>query len=82
MIEVAARGSGAVAQALAEYASRAGGRAAVTEVTSRLVARLQKFREEADYSRGFVIDESGAREEIAAARGLVERIRRDLEERR
>jgi uncharacterized protein (UPF0332 family) len=50
--------------------------------TSRLVARLQKFREEADYSRGFVIDDSGAREEIAAARGLVERIRRDLEERR
>jgi hypothetical protein len=48
--------------------------------TSRLVARLQKFREEADYSRSFVIDESGAREEIEAARGLVDRILRDLKE--
>jgi uncharacterized protein (UPF0332 family) len=50
--------------------------------TSRLVARLQKYREEADYSRAFVVDEAGAREDIAAARGLVERIRRDLEEKR
>lgn len=48
--------------------------------TSRLVSRLQKFREEADYSRSFVIDESGAREEFDAARGLVDRILRDLEE--
>jgi len=46
--------------------------------TSRLLARLQKFREEADYARAFVVDEAGAREEIEAARGLVERIRREL----
>ena len=46
--------------------------------TSRLLARLQKFREEADYAQAFVVDEPGAREEIEAARGLVERIRGDL----
>ncbi len=45
---------------------------------SRLLARLQKFREEADYAQGFVVDEAGAREEIEAARELVERIRQDL----
>lgn len=49
---------------------------------SRLVARLQKYREEADYSRAFVIDDTGAREDVDAARGLVDRIRRDLEETR
>lgn len=49
---------------------------------SRLVARLQKYREEADYSRAFVVDEAGASEDVAAARGLVERIRRDLAETR
>lgn len=47
--------------------------------TSRLLARLQKFREEADYARAFVVDEAGAREELAAARELVERIRRDVD---
>ena len=46
--------------------------------TSRLLSRLQKFREEADYARAFVADEAGAREEIEAARGLVERIRGEL----
>jgi uncharacterized protein (UPF0332 family) len=46
--------------------------------TSRLLARLQKFREEADYARAFVVDEAGAHEEVAAARGLVERIKREL----
>jgi uncharacterized protein (UPF0332 family) len=46
--------------------------------TSRLLSRLQKLREEADYVRGFTIDEAHAREELEAARGLVERIRRDL----
>ena len=40
--------------------------------TSKLIARLQKFREEADYAASFVIDEAGAREEIEAARGFVE----------
>jgi len=43
--------------------------------SSRLLARLQKFRQEADCSRAFVVDEAGAREELAAARSLVERIR-------
>lgn len=46
--------------------------------TSRLTARLQKFREEADYTASFVVDVAGATEEIAAARGLVERVRLDL----
>jgi len=46
--------------------------------TTRLLARLQKFREEADYAQAFVVDDAGAREEIAAARGLVERIRQEL----
>ena len=43
--------------------------------TSRLMARLQKYREEADYSRAFVIDEAGAREEVEAARSFVEAVR-------
>jgi hypothetical protein len=42
---------------------------------SRLVARLQKFREEADYAQAFVVDEDGAREELEAARAFVERVR-------
>jgi uncharacterized protein (UPF0332 family) len=46
--------------------------------TTRLLARLQKFRQEADYAQAFVVDDAGAREEIEAARGLVERIRREL----
>ena len=43
--------------------------------TSRLMARLQKYREEADYSRAFVVDATGAREELAAARAFVETVR-------
>ena len=46
--------------------------------TSRLMARLQKYREEADYSRAFVIDADGAQEELEAARAFVERIRAQL----
>lgn len=42
---------------------------------SRLMARLQKYREEADYSRAFVIDATGAREELEAARAFVETVR-------
>ncbi len=41
--------------------------------TSRVLARLQKFREEADYGESFPVDEAGAREELAAARAFVER---------
>jgi uncharacterized protein (UPF0332 family) len=46
--------------------------------TSRLLARLQKFREEADYAEAFVVDAAGAAEELAAAADLVERIRADI----
>jgi uncharacterized protein (UPF0332 family) len=46
--------------------------------TSRLVARLQKFREEADYAQSFTIDAAGAREELEAAETLVEAIRQAL----
>lgn len=41
----------------------------------RLLARLQKYREEADYGESFVVDEAGAREEIAAARAFVAELR-------
>ena len=46
--------------------------------TSRLMARLHKYREEADYSRAFVIDATGAREELEAARAFVETVRAQL----
>lgn len=46
--------------------------------SSRLLARLQKYREEADYAREFVVDEAGAREELSAASELVEQIRKEL----
>ena len=42
---------------------------------SRLLARLQKYREEADYSPAFVVDADGAREELDAARAFVEAVR-------
>ena len=45
---------------------------------SRLMARLQKYREEADYSRAFVIDAEGACEEIEAARAFVDTVRAQL----
>jgi len=41
---------------------------------SRLIARLQKYREEADYAEAFVVDEAGAKEELASARELVSKI--------
>ena len=46
--------------------------------TSGLIARLQKFREEADYAPAFVVDDEGAREDLEAAREFVARIRADL----
>ena len=46
--------------------------------TSRLLARLQKFREEVDYGESFPVDEAGAREELAEARAFVERAERVL----
>jgi uncharacterized protein (UPF0332 family) len=50
----------------------------VDVATSRLLARLQKFREEADYGDAFVVDDAGAHEEIEAARGFVANIERLL----
>jgi uncharacterized protein (UPF0332 family) len=44
--------------------------------TSRLLARLQKFREEADYGETFVIDVAGATEELTAALELIALIAR------
>ncbi len=46
--------------------------------SSRLLARLQKFREEADYGEAFPVDEEGAREELEAARGFVDRVAQKL----
>ena len=45
---------------------------------SRLLARLQKYREEADCSRAFVIDADGAGEELEAARTFVETARTQM----
>ena len=42
---------------------------------SRLLARLRKYREEADYSHAFVVDADGACEELEAARAFVETVR-------
>jgi hypothetical protein len=42
------------------------------------MARLQKFREGADYTQAFVVEEAATREEFTAARGLVARIEREL----
>lgn len=39
---------------------------------SLLLARLQKYREQADYSRAFVVDARSAREELGAARAFVD----------
>lgn len=47
---------------------------------SSLLARLQKFREEADYAPAFVVDERGAREDMEAAREFVARVRAALAE--
>ena len=41
---------------------------------SLVLARLQKYREEADYARAFVIDAVSAREELDAARAFVETV--------
>ena len=46
--------------------------------TSRLIARLQKYREDADYAPAFVIDDRGAREDLEAARQFVARVREAL----
>jgi hypothetical protein len=42
-------------------------------LAARVLATLQKYREQADYGESFVVDLEGAREETAAARQFVER---------
>lgn len=39
---------------------------------ARVIARLQKFREQADYGESFLVDLEGAEEELVAARELVD----------
>lgn len=46
--------------------------------TSRLIARLQKYREDADYAPAFVIDDQGARDDLATGRHFVARVREAL----
>ncbi|HUP25496.1 MAG TPA: hypothetical protein VNB06_21470 [Thermoanaerobaculia bacterium] len=75
MTEGGRRAASAEELALADEELRA---ARFEAATSRLVTRLQKYREEADYSRSFVIDEAGVREELEAAQALIERIRVEI----
>lgn len=42
-------------------------------LAARVLARLQKYREQADYGESFVVDLEGVREESAAAQQFVER---------
>ena len=42
--------------------------------TSRLIARLQKYREDADYAPAFLVDERGAREDLDAGRRFVAQV--------
>ena len=46
--------------------------------TSRLIARLQKYREDADYAPAFVVDQRGAQEDLDAGREFVARVREAL----
>lgn len=45
-------------------------------LAARVLARLQKYREQADYGESFVVDLQGVGEEAAAARQFVERAER------
>lgn len=47
-------------------------------VALRIVTRLQKFREEADYGEGFSADAAWVRDELTAARVLVDRVLGEL----
>lgn len=44
----------------------------------RLLVRLQKYREEADYAEAFIVDTEGARQELDQARAFVARVRARL----
>lgn len=48
-------------------------------LAARILARLQKYREQADYGESFVVDRDGAREEDAAARQFVEQVEKFIE---
>lgn len=41
----------------------------------RLFARMQKYRVEADYGRDFVLTDAALREDLAACKGFVDRVR-------
>ena len=45
---------------------------------SQLLARLQKYREDADYSTSFVVDATRVENELGLVREFVERMRRDV----
>ena len=46
---------------------------------AKLCSSLQRFREQADYSRAFSFDEEGAREEVEKAREVCEAVARHLD---
>ena len=46
---------------------------------SQMLPRLQKRREEADYSTSFVVDEAMVRTELSLVREFVERMKADIE---
>lgn len=46
---------------------------------SRALARLQKYRGEADYGESFAIDEASAREDVDTARAFCARLRSSVE---
>lgn len=69
--DLAPRSHGGVQHLLNTHFVRAG---RLEPATARLMARLQKYREEADYAQAFVVDDAGAREELQSARDLVARI--------
>lgn len=45
---------------------------------AQLLARLQKYRQEADYATDFVVDDEAAREELEATQAFVESIAENL----
>jgi uncharacterized protein (UPF0332 family) len=45
---------------------------------NRVLSRMQKFREEADYNRHFVFDRDEAAEELEAARGFLAAVKERL----
>jgi len=50
--------------------------ARVSADDGRLLARMQKYRAEADYGRDFVLTAEALEEDLAACRGFIDRVRR------